>query len=289
MLTALSAAPSTVLQCDVNQVPDTPFSLCCPDTSSSAPTSQAPVSFAGQTTFYTCLADASTGTHNIYVLPDQGAGCAEVTLLAEGECVANACASPDTDTPSPAPEGDGTPTPEGDTPEDVDTPSSVDCSPLTLAPAFEFPHLILPVSSSSPDAPTSTSFDGTLAPGSAVLFSFDIPPGAAGKTCHLVFLLPQLADLETSSYSISGSGAVSFARLAGAPTEGQSWNSAPAVADDYGVTTLVAGNGYAVAEFACPAGEAAGFRMAVADDGDTCFDWFQDYNPSPLGLYITVC
>ena len=39
--------------------------------------------------------------------------------------------------------------------------------------------------------------------------------------------------------------------------------------------------------FPCPAGTAVSFELKAS--GDTHLKYFQDWNPSPIGLYITKC
>jgi hypothetical protein len=100
-------------------------------------------------------------------------------------------------------------------------------------------------------------------------------------------LFPKKEDLETSSYSFSGDGKIDFAMLESAATSQTSFSNAPKVKQDYGVTTVSPGNSYLISTFQCPAGQAVGFEMKNA--GSTNLNFFEDYNPAPLGLYITVC
>jgi len=75
--------------------------------------------------------------------------------------------------------------------------------------------------------------------------------------------------------------------LSGVATSATSYANAPGVKTDYGVITVKPGNSYSIATFACPAGTAVSFEVKAS--GDTCLRYFQDYNPSPIGLYITKC
>jgi hypothetical protein len=59
------------------------------------------------------------------------------------------------------------------------------------------------------------------------------------------------------------------------------------VEKDLGEFTLSEGGSTLVESFVCPAGERLSFEMSAV--GDTYLYFFQDWNPSPLGLYITVC
>ncbi|KAL4922549.1 ubiquitin 3 binding protein But2 C-terminal domain-containing protein [Aspergillus aurantiobrunneus] len=165
-------------------------------------------------------------------------------------------------------------------------PSGGSC-PTDLSGNYEFPHLIIPVDSSSPDDAPGTSFNGTVSSTISTIFNFDIPASDAGKTCSLVFLFPKQEDLETSSFSFSGDGKVQFASLESPADQGTSYNNAPSVNQNYGDFTVCPGNSYAIHSFECPAGETVAYQMTNA--GSTDLDFFEDYNPSPLGLYITVC
>ncbi|KAI1748745.1 ubiquitin 3 binding protein But2 C-terminal domain-containing protein [Xylaria castorea] len=196
--------------------------------------------------------------------------------------------------PGGAPTTTGTGSSAGSTPTSpggqTGTPG-VSC-PGELQPgAYEYPHLIIPVDSAAADSAAGTSLFGEVTSTISSAFNFDIPASDAGKTCHLVFYLPTRGQLETSSYTLSGGSgvAVEFGRLSGPVTEDTSYSNLPGVAESYGRRTLAPGNGYALASFACPAGRSVAFEMRAAEgDASTSLRYFQDYNPCPLGLYITV-
>ncbi|KAL2013360.1 hypothetical protein VTN00DRAFT_885 [Thermoascus crustaceus] len=159
--------------------------------------------------------------------------------------------------------------------------------PANLSGPYEYPHLIIPVDSSSPDKAAGTQYNGTITSSVSTLFNFDIPQSDAGKKCSLVFLFPKKEDLETSSYSFSGDGKLEFASLQSPAAQDTCYSNAPAVKEDYGVFTVSPGNSYTIATFDCPAGQAVGYKISNA--GSTELNYFQDWNPSPLGLYITKC
>ena len=75
--------------------------------------------------------------------------------------------------------------------------------------------------------------------------------------------------------------------LSSVATQATDYANAPGVKTDYGVTVVAPGNSYTIATFACPGGTAISFEMKAS--GDTSLNYFQDYNPSPIGLYITEC
>jgi hypothetical protein len=75
--------------------------------------------------------------------------------------------------------------------------------------------------------------------------------------------------------------------LSAAASEATSWDNAPSVEKELGEFVLTEGSSTLVESFECPAGETVTFEMSAV--GDTYLYYFQDWNPSPLGLYITVC
>lgn len=82
-----------------------------------------------------------------------------------------------------------------------------------------------------------------------------------------------------------------FAHLKGAATEETTWGNMPTWAEDYGTQSLKPGNGYVVTSFACPAGKREGYVMGamLPHKDPTSLEWFQDYNPEPIGLYVSAC
>lgn len=118
-----------------------------------------------------------------------------------------------------------------------------------------------------------------MTPDISTIFDFDIPASDSGMTCSLIFLLPNHADLQTSAYSLSGSGGLQFSLLNSPVDSGTTYALQPSVKTAYGTTTVVPGGSYGVATFPCPAGERIGV-LAASCDG-TELEYFQDYNPDP--------
>ncbi|CAM1510104.1 Fc.00g004390.m01.CDS01 [Cosmosporella sp. VM-42] len=241
--------PTHVLQCDTNQAPDNGFEIDC----------HGNVSYKGQKTFYECET-GEKGQYNVYLAPNKGVNCMEITLTADG-------CKPDCPPPPPPPKPQGCPT--------------------DLSGPYEFPHLIVPVDSSKPDTAPGTSYFGDISGSVSSIFNFDIPSSDEGKKCSLVFLFPEQKDLETSSFTISGSGDLDFSSLKDTASESTTWNNKPGKKNDYGTTRVAPGSSYLIATFDCPAGTAIAFEIDSV--GGTCLNYFQDYNPSPIGLYITKC
>ncbi|CZT18171.1 uncharacterized protein RCC_04011 [Ramularia collo-cygni] len=169
----------------------------------------------------------------------------------------------------------------------AETPSDKHC-PTNLSGAYEYPHLIVPVDSANPTTAKGTSYFGTVSPTVSSVFNFDIKPEDAGKTCSIVFLFPKQEDLETSSFTFNGKGGMKVTSLAGPATEQTTYDTVPAAGQVYGTVSNVApGNEYHIASIACPAGQRIGVEISSTDGLD--LHYFQDYNPSPIGAYITVC
>ena len=238
----ITTPPTTQLQCDVGGSPTTGFSIGCDGT----------FFYQGSSHFVAC----QTGDNglNIYTTSGLGqSGCVDITLKA------SACQS-------------GCPPP---------APQAPQACPAALTGTWEYPHLIVPVSSQKPHDAHGTSLTGEVSGHDiSSIFTFDIPASDAAKTCTLVFLFPLQSQLTTSSFTISGDGQVWFAQLAGVASGTTSYATAPEVAHNYGSLTLVPGNTYTVATFECPAGKSVAYSMA-ATTGNAEFKFFQDFNPSP--------
>ncbi|TVY36755.1 hypothetical protein LOCC1_G008463 [Lachnellula occidentalis] len=186
------------------------------------------------------------------------------------------------------------------TPSASATSSSSSCIATSLTGSstsgnYQYPHLILPISSTTPTTAPGTSYFGTVSANTSSIFNFDIPSTWSGTTCNLVFLLPLASELETSSYTYSGSSqTIEFEQLSrsgtssGVTTE-TTWDNAPSVEADLGSFSIQEGSSTLVESFACGdyAGGSVAFEMKAV--GDVYLNFFQDWNPSPLGLYVTHC
>ena len=160
--------------------------------------------------------------------------------------------------------------------------------PASLSGTYEYPHLIVHVDKSKPDQAGGTSFNGTISSTISSIFNFDIPQSDSGKTCTLVFLLPQQNQLTTSAFSLSGSGGFDVARLSSPATEQTSYNTVPSVASHLdGPKSVTPGNEYVIASGSCAAGQRISYEVSAT--GSLDLNYFQDYNPSAIGFYVTVC
>ncbi|KAI4732014.1 glycoside hydrolase [Aureobasidium sp. EXF-10728] len=160
--------------------------------------------------------------------------------------------------------------------------------PADINGAYQFPHLIIPVDAANPNKAYGTQYNGTVNSKVSTIFNFDIPASYAGKTCSTVFLFPQLNQLETSSYSFNDKGGFTIAVLNGVADESTTYANAPAVAKQIGsVDSLQRGSSHTLSQDACPAGTRVSFEVTSTNGLD--LEWFNDYNPSPLGLYVRAC
>ncbi|KAJ5621356.1 hypothetical protein N7528_006139 [Penicillium herquei] len=236
--------PTTQFQCDEGATPTPGFSI----------NSSGELEYNNSPDFVACQADAS-GALNIYTTESSGTThCSTITLTADS------CASSSSSSGSSGSSG-------------------TSCGTTLTSGSFEFPHLIIPIDSNSPNTASGTSFNGEVTSTISSIFNFDIPASDSGKTCSLVFLFPEKADLQTSSYTFSGDGKVNFSELSKAASSSTTYNNAPSVSNNLGDVTISPGNSYVISTFSCPAGQAIAFEMKNA--GTTNLDYFQDYNPSP--------
>lgn len=155
-----------------------------------------------------------------------------------------------------------------------------------LSGAYQTPHLIVPVSSSSPDTAYGTCYNGQVNSTTSTIFSFGVPESSSGKTCSIVFLFPEQNQLQTSSYTFSGSGSIVFTELSSEATDQTTWATTP---NGYTLSTIAIqpGNSYVVASESCPAGTTQ--TVELSSSGGLALNFFQDYNPSPLGMFMTSC
>ncbi|KEQ84895.1 glycoside hydrolase [Aureobasidium pullulans EXF-150] len=276
------------------------YDLSCPSvatSSSAAPTSSVasatmPTSAAASTTLNISNAVPSAGYVSSSGATSQAAASSTVTVFSTtlitvtncgstvSECTTTGMSTAISAKPSVTSAAASTVVPSG-------TPAASGC-PADINGAYQYPHLIVPVDSSNPSKAYGTQYNGTISPKVSTIFNFDIPASYAGKTCSTVFLFPQLNQLETSSYSFNDQGGFTIAVLNGVADESTTYSNAPAVAKQIGsVDQLKRGSSHTLSMDACPAGTRVSFE--VTSTGGLDLEFFQDYNPSPLGLYVRAC
>jgi hypothetical protein len=132
-----------------------------------------------------------------------------------------------------------------------------------------------------------TSYNGTANGNVCSLFNFDIPQSYSGQTCSLVFLFPKQMDLQTSSYTSSGSGGLEFSGCMTPASQSTSWSNKGTCAPLMTVPNVAPGNSYNIMSAPCPAGQTVTYQMCAT--GSLSLNYFQDYNPSPIGAYVRAC
>lgn len=79
-----------------------------------------------------------------------------------------------------------------------------------------------------------------------------------------------------------------MAQLSSPATEQTTYNTVPSVASDLGgPSSVTPGNEYVIASGSCAAGQRISYDVTAT--GSLDLNYFQDYNPSPIGFYVTVC
>lgn len=144
-----------------------------------------------------------------------------------------------------------------------------------LTGAYQTPHLIVPISSSSPDTVYGTQYNAYIDSDNSTIFNFDIPSSYEGMTCTTIFLFPEIADLETSSYTFSGSGDLVFSELSSAATEETTYNSAPSVTSVLDTVAIQSGNSYVIASGSCAAGTTVAIELS--SQSGLSLEFFEDW------------
>ena len=97
-------------------------------------------------------------------------------------------------------------------------------------------------------------FNAHVSPAISSVLNFDIPPSYKGLTCSLVFLFPARKSLQTSNYTLSGSGGINVIQLLHPATEETTYNTLPATSANIGsIADVQAGSSYVISSGACSA------------------------------------
>ncbi|KAK3057831.1 hypothetical protein LTR09_000906 [Extremus antarcticus] len=241
----------------------------------------------GGSTFYSCPTE-DHGARNIYTQPlENEPKCVPIWMLADGchpACPENTWTSTVTapcTTSTVAPPA-YTPAPPAPAPP---APPAPKACPLDLPPTVEFPHMIIHVDSSRPDQALGNFFNGTASSTVSSIFNFDFPSSLADKTCHMVFTLPTQDQLETSAFELGGQQTFTLSYLAEVATKETTYNNAPKEDDILKSFTITPSTAVTISEReGCSAGSARSFRLDAV--GDSYINYFQDFNPCPIGLYV---
>ncbi|KAF2089597.1 hypothetical protein K490DRAFT_37086 [Saccharata proteae CBS 121410] len=168
------------------------------------------------------------------------------------------------------------------------TPSSSSgICPTDLAGDYQYPHLLVPVNSTTPNTAYGTQYFGTISSTVCSTYNFDIPANYTGLTCTLEFLFPLKSELETSDFTVSGSGEVTFSELSSPVSESTTYDTVPSTEKTLGSYNLAPGNSYVIQTGECKAGQTIAYE--ICGSGSFYLNYFQDWNPSPIGLFERAC
>ncbi|KAI5208019.1 hypothetical protein E4T38_02985 [Aureobasidium subglaciale] len=174
--------------------------------------------------------------------------------------------------------------------------------PTALTGAYQTPHAIIPINKDQPGTSYGTQYNAYISSSNSTIFNFDIPASYSGKQCSVIFLFPKKSDLETSDFTMSGSGGMKFDQLASPAPLTVSYSSCPAVSSNMGtIASVTPGNSYIVATGACQPGTTmsilasgtGGMSLTVRPSIQSILViillTLTTGNPSPIGVYITSC
>ncbi|CAD0095326.1 unnamed protein product [Aureobasidium vineae] len=126
----------------------------------------------------------------------------------------------------------------------------------TLTGAYQTPHAIIPVNKDQPSTSYGTQYFAYLSSSNSTVFNFDVPASYSGKQCSVIFLLPNKNDLQTSDFTMTGSGGIKFDQLTSPAPLSVSYASCPAVKSNLNtIDDVTPGNSYVVSSGACAAGQ----------------------------------
>lgn len=101
-------------------------------------------------------------------------------------------------------------------------------------------------------------------------------------------MLPQKFQMTTSDFNLTGTGGLSFGKLDRPATEQTTYNNVGSIVKQYtSVPVVEPGNTYVVGVEECPVGQRVGIEVSAT--GTLDLQYFQDFNPAAIGLYITLC
>merc|ERR1712070_1031668 len=135
--------------------------------------------------------------------------------------------------------------------------------PTNLNGNYQYPHLIVPVSSEHPDQAYGTSYNGQINGTTSSIYNFDIPQSYKGQTCSLVFLFPEKSQLETSDFTFNGQGSISVDHLSSAASQSTTYNSCPKTAEHAGSFSPMPGNSYVISTGECAAGTTQSYDLSA--------------------------
>jgi len=157
--------------------------------------------------------------------------------------------------------------------------------PLDLSGLFQAPQLMVPLDRSNPTTALGTHIIAQLSSTFSTLYTFDIPPEYADKTCNLIFHVPPASQEWWQPFRMTTPGGMLVSRLeapATALTNGVNVGASKPVG---AVNLLAPGEAHLVSSAPCEAGARVGYRVDAL--GALELEYFQMSVP-PSGLFVTA-
>lgn len=154
-------------------------------------------------------------------------------------------------------------------------------APATAAYPTLFPGFIIPVQAANPAKSYGTKYIANINGSQEVVFQFNV--AKTGK-CSLNLALPPKAQLTTSSWSVTGDGLFSVAKLPTSVVESVSYNQLPGGLSFRDFTLVQGGTAVIGDAFDCVAGTTATFLVKTKNGSSVQF--FEDYNCPYVGLSL---
>lgn len=143
----------------------------------------------------------------------------------------------------------------------------------------------MPIDQSKPTEPIGNQWIGRLSPTVSSLVNFDVNPGAAGKTCNLIFYLPPAPHEWWQYFSLKSPGGISVSRLDQYATVTTTFSNVGKSTPVGSVGQVSLGQGYPIASFPCEADKVIGYRIDSINGLN--MSWFQMVAPA-AGIFMTV-
>lgn len=297
MMKTTTMTPTTTMPPTTTMKPTTTAQPTCPTTTETCTITESTTMWQTMT----CTASTVTEMGSTVTVTKGGATVTETctetqteTYTVTAACMTSSMAPPPPTTTSMAPP----PTTSAMTTMTTSSPPTTTAPPATttaagktcdtsLTGAYQTPHLIVPINSASPDTEYGTSYNGEVSSTISSIFDFDIPSSYEGDTCTIIFLFPTQAELTTSSFTTSGSGTIDFYSLSSPATLSTTYDTCPATSGMLASISAMPGNSYVVSSGPCAAGQRIGVLAKAT--GSYALKFFEDYNPSPIGVFLTAC
>jgi len=157
--------------------------------------------------------------------------------------------------------------------------------PTELSGTYEYPHLIIPIDKTRSEAALGASYEGVVSPTISSLFNFDIPASYTGKTCNLVFLLPNSSQQWRPTTLVKSPGGITIQQLSTPASASSTFLNTPAGKIIGSVGHIEVGHGYTITSGPCGPAKTVGYRIDSVNGLD--MHLFQSISP-PLGLFLKV-